>query len=136
MYSPVFLLLSLVLVAISGVHPHNTPAKPHHEVIEVIEVPAEVKPVHPPKPVHHEKPVVAVPVKHVVDVNALKQTVQRLWPLFCLIPKAYHIYKPLKVKCPKLLASSTAQMVAKIQAQLARVEVQPVAVEAVKVKVV
>lgn len=157
MQTPIVLLLVLVSISVSGVH-STAPAKPHKEIIEVIEVQEVVKPEkhehikpekhdhHHVKPVkhehHHVKPVEAVPVKHVVDVQALKQTVQRLWPLFCLIPKAYHIHKPLKVKCPKLLALTTAQIVEKVQTQIATahprpvvVEAKPVVVEKIKVKV-
>ena len=148
MHSPTaFLLLVLVSVSISGVH-LNKP-KPHKEVIEVIEVQEVVKPekhehhhVKPVKHEHHVKPVEAVPYKHVVDIQAIKQTAQRLWPLFCFIPKAYHLYKPLKIKCPKLLAATTAQIAQKMHAQLIAAQARPIAVEAkpvvvhtVKVKV-
>lgn len=150
MFSPVFLILVLASISISGVHAHDKPAKPHKEVIEVIEVQEVVKPekhehhhhVKPDKHEHHVKPVAVVPVKHVVDIQAIKQTAQRLWPLFCFIPKAYHLYKPLKLKCPKLLASTTAQIAQKIHAQFGAVqahpvviEAKPVVVETVKVKV-
>lgn len=129
------LVLALFFTIISSVYLHNDkPAKPQHQVIEVIEVEEVVKPA--PKPEkHHVKPVAVVPVQQVVTFEAIKEAVHRYWPLFCLVPKAYHLKPELKLKCPKLLAATTHQLIEKIAAQGQLVaHPQPVLVEKVKIK--